>query len=95
MSNKLNPDPEDEYLLPLAQVVEPVKDTEFAETDKARRKLTETNVKTIDNNTRMMVERIHRLEEEMMLCLRFMRVQAEKLAKAKDPNYKMSPESEN
>lgn len=50
--------------------------------EKTRLKNAETNVKTLE-------KRIIRLEEEMALCLKFMRVHAEKMAKEKDPNFKV------
>jgi len=41
----------------------------------------------LENNKRL-EKRVIQLEEEMALCLKFMRVHAEKMAKEKDPNFK-------
>ena len=38
-------------------------------------------------NIRRLEKRLVTLEEEMALCLKFMRVHAEKMAKEKDPNF--------
>jgi hypothetical protein len=54
----------------------------MTDNEKTRLKNAETNVKTLE-------KRIIRLEEEMALCLKFMRVQAEKMAKEKDPSFKV------
>lgn len=54
----------------------------MTETEKTRLKNAETNVKRLE-------KRVIQLEEEMALCLKFMRVQAEKMAKEKDPNFKV------
>lgn len=54
----------------------------MTENEKTRLRNAETNVKTLE-------ARIVQLEEEMALCLKFMRVHAEKLAKEKDPNFKV------
>ena len=59
----------------------------MTETEKTRLKNAETNVKTLE-------KRLIRLEEEMALCLKFMRVQAEKMAKEKDPSFKVHPSFE-
>lgn len=48
--------------------------------EKTRLKNAETNVVSLE-------KRLIRLEEEMALCLNFMRIQAEKMAKEKDPNF--------
>lgn len=55
----------------------------MTETEKTRLKNAETNVKRLE-------KRVIQLEEEMALCLKFMRVHAEKMAKEKDPNYKVT-----
>jgi hypothetical protein len=54
----------------------------MTDNEKTRLKNAEANVKTLE-------KRIIRLEEEMALCLRFMRIQAEKMAKEKDPTFKV------
>ena len=54
----------------------------MTDNEKTRLKNAEANVKTLH-------ERILRLEDEMALCLKFMRVHAEKLAKEKDPSFKV------
>jgi hypothetical protein len=59
----------------------------MTDNEKTRLKNAETNVKTLE-------KRIIRLEEEMALCLKFMRVQAEKMAKEKDPSFKVHPNFE-
>lgn len=40
-------------------------------------------------NIKRLEKRVGELEDEMALCLKFMRVQAEKMAKDKDPNFKL------
>lgn len=57
------------------------------ETEKTRLKNAETNVKRLE-------KRVIQLEEEMALCLTFMRKAAEKMAKEKDPNFKMTESHE-
>jgi hypothetical protein len=52
------------------------------ENEKTRLKNAETNVKRLE-------KRVIALEEEMALCLKFMRMHAEKLAKEKDPTFKV------
>lgn len=53
----------------------------MTDAEKTRLRNAETNVKTLE-------KRIIQLEGEMLLCLKFMRVQAEKMAKDKDPDFK-------
>lgn len=50
--------------------------------EKTRLKNAETNVKRLE-------KRLIQVEEEMLLCLKFMRIAAEKAAKEKDPNFKI------
>ena len=59
----------------------------MTETEKTRLKNAETNVKTLE-------KRIIQLEEEMLLCLKFMRKHAEKMAQEKDPGFKMTENHE-
>lgn len=47
----------------------------------------EDTIKVLENTIVTLEKRIRRLEEEMALCLRWMRVQAELEAKKKDPNF--------
>lgn len=47
-----------------------------------------TALKNAQENIRRLEKRLIQVEEEMALCLKFMRVQAEKMAKEKDPNFK-------
>lgn len=53
----------------------------MTEQDKTRLKNAEINVKRLE-------KRVIQLEEEMALCITFMRKAAEKMAKEKDPNFK-------
>lgn len=53
----------------------------MTDNEKTRLKNAETNVKRLE-------ARVIQLEEEMALCLTFMRKAAEKMAKEKDPNFK-------
>ena len=50
-------------------------------TDKEKLVIAEQSIKNMEG-------RIIKLEDQMLLCLKFMRVQAEKLAKEKNPLYK-------
>jgi hypothetical protein len=59
----------------------------MTENEKTRLRNAEANVKTLE-------KRIITLEGEMLLCLKFMRVQAEKMAKEKDPNFKSAENHE-
>jgi hypothetical protein len=52
------------------------------ESEKTRLKNAEANVKTLE-------KRVIQLEEEMALCLKFMRLRAEEMAKSKDPSFKV------
>lgn len=54
----------------------------MTEVEKARLRNAEANVKALE-------KRLAVIEEEMGLCLKFMRVQAEKAAREKDPNFKI------
>lgn len=47
-----------------------------------------TALKNAQENIRRLEKRLLQVEGEMALCLKFMRVQAEKMAKEKDPNFK-------
>lgn len=47
----------------------------------------------LENNKRL-EKRVIALEEEMALCLTFMRKAAEKMAKEKDPNFKTTENHE-
>ena len=49
----------------------------------------QTRLKNAETNVKRLEKRLIQLEEEMALCLKFMRVQAEKMAKEKDPNFKV------
>jgi len=44
-----------------------------------------TRLRVAERNVRVLEQRLIRLEEEMALCLRWMRVQAELEAKKRDP----------
>lgn len=50
--------------------------------------LTQAQANTILENQKRLEKRIAQLEDEMALCLKFMRVHAEKMAKEKDPDFK-------
>jgi hypothetical protein len=63
-------------------------------TDAEKIKTLESRVKNTENSLRAVGGRLERLEEEMALCLKFMRVQAEKMAKEKDPDFKVHPSYE-
>lgn len=63
----------------------------MTDNEKTRLKNAETNVKTLDANVKALEKRIISLEEEMAVCLRFIRIQAEKLAKEKDSSFKSRP----
>jgi len=54
----------------------------MTDAEKTRLKNTEASLRAVGN-------RLNRLEEEMALVLKFMRVQAEKMAKEKDPSFKV------
>ena len=58
-------------------------------TDAEKIKTLETRLKNTEASLRAVGGRLNRLEEEMALCLKFMRVQAEKMAKEKDPSFKV------
>jgi len=58
------------------------KESTMTDTEKSRLRNAEISVKVLE-------QRIARLEDEMALCLKFMRVQAEKMAKEKNPNFKV------
>jgi len=50
--------------------------------------LTQAQANTILENQKRLEKRIAQLEDEMVLCLTFMRKHAEKMAKEKDPDFK-------
>lgn len=50
--------------------------------------LTQAQANTILENQKRLEKRVAQLEDEMALCLKFMRVHAEKMAKEKDPDFK-------
>lgn len=50
--------------------------------------MTQAQASTILENQKRLEKRIAQLEDEMALCLKFMRVHAEKMAKEKDPDFK-------
>ena len=52
----------------------------LTEHEKTRLKIAERNIKVLE-------QRLIRAEEELALCLKWMRVQAELEAKKKDPNF--------
>lgn len=47
-----------------------------------------TALRNAQENIRRLEKRLIQLEEEMALCITFMRKAAEKMAKEKDPNFK-------
>lgn len=59
----------------------------MTDSEKTRLKNAETNVKRLE-------KRVIQLEEEILLCLKFMRLAAEKAAKEKDPNFKLTENHE-
>lgn len=54
----------------------------------------QTRLRNAEENVKRLEKRILSLEEEMALCLKFMRVQAEKMAKEKDPSFKVHENAE-